>query len=313
MYKLIVTEKPSVARSIAAALNAGKRGNGCIEGNGYIISWCAGHLLELSAPNAYDERYKNWRYKDLPIVPQAWKHNPVKDKAAQLKILKELMNRPDVDCVINACDAGREGELIFRLVYEYAKCKKPLKRLWISSMEDAAIQAGFANLKDGADYDDLAAAASCRERADWLVGISATRLFSILYGTVLNSGRVQSPTLAMLVKRDADISGFVKKPFYTVEVDCGGFTASGERYNHKTDAERVMEDCATATVTNVQNTEKSVAPPKLYDLTTLQREANRAHGFTAQQTLDYVQSLYEKKLSTYPRTDSRYPRGTHII
>jgi len=306
MFSLVITEKPSVAASIAAVLNAKKREDGFFSGNGYLISWCFGHLLELAPPDAYGEKYTKWRYEDLPIIPQTWKHVPAKDKAAQLKILKDLMNRADVDCVINAADAGREGESIFRNVFEYAKCKKPLKRLWISSMEDAAIKTGFENLKDGAKYDSLFAAASCRERADWTVGLSATRLFSVLYGTVLNTGRVQSPTLAMLVKRESDIDGFVKKPFYTVELDNGGFTASSGRYDDRADAERVKEACTAATVTAVKQTEKSVAPPKLYDLTTLQREANRACGFTAQQTLDYVQSLYEKKLSTYPRTDSRY-------
>jgi DNA topoisomerase-3 len=307
MFSLVITEKPSVAASIATVLNAKKREDGFFSGNGYLVSWCYGHLLELAPPDAYDEKYAKWKYADLPIIPQVWKHVPAKDKAAQLKILKELMNRADVDCVINAADAGREGEIIFRNVFEYAKCKKPIKRLWISSMEDAAIKAGFENLKDGKEYDALYAAASCRERADWCVGISATRLFSVLYrGQTLNCGRVQSPTLAMLVKREADINGFVEKPFYTVELDNGAFTASSGRYDDRADAERVKEACTAATVTAVKQTEKSVAPPKLYDLTTLQREANRARGFTAQQTLDYVQSLYEKKLSTYPRTDSRY-------
>jgi DNA topoisomerase-3 len=304
--RLIIAEKPSVSRSIASVTGAAQKRDGYIEGSGYIISWCAGHLLELAAPDAYGEQYAKWNYADLPIVPEKWKYIPSKDKTTQLKILKSLMNRPDVECVVNACDAGREGELIFRLVYEYAMCKKPLKRLWISSMEDAAIKAGFEQLKDGAEYDNLYAAASCRERADWLVGMSATRLFSVLYGTTLNTGRVQSPTLAMLVRRDAEIAAFVKTPFYTVELDCGGFVASSERCGDKTAAGHIMNNCRTAAVTGVSQTQKSIAAPKLYDLTTLQREANRAHGFTAQQTLDYAQSLYEKKLITYPRTDSRY-------
>jgi DNA topoisomerase-3 len=303
---MILCEKPSVAASIAAALGADKKRSGYIEGNGYIISWCFGHLLELAAPDAYGEQYAKWRYEDLPIVPEKWKHTPSKDKAAQLKILKKLMNSDGVDCVVNACDAGREGELIFRLVYEYAKCRKPIKRLWISSLEDAAIRDGFANLKDGAEYENLYAAASCREQADWAVGISATRLYSVLYNTSLNVGRVQSPTLALLVNREAEIANFVKTPFYTAELDIGGFTAASERYDDKAAAERVVADCSAATVTSVTQTEKSVAPPKLFDLTTLQREANKAHGFTAQQTLDYVQSLYEKKYASYPRTDSRY-------
>ncbi|GHV11336.1 DNA topoisomerase [Clostridia bacterium] len=307
MSNLIICEKPSVAASVAAVLGADKKRSGYLEGNGYIVSYCFGHLLELAAPDVYGEQYKKWRYEDLPIVPDVWKHTPAKDKAAQLKILKELMNSDGIDCVVNACDAGREGELIFRLVYEYAKCRKKIKRLWISSMEDAAIRDGFANLKDGAEYDNLCNAAKCREQADWAVGISATRLFTVLYkGATLNVGRVQSPTLAMLVKREAEIANFVKTPFYTAELDLGGFTATSERYDDKAAAESVVADCSTATVTSVTQTEKTVAPPKLYDLTTLQREANKAHGFTAQQTLDYVQSLYEKKYSTYPRTDSRY-------
>ena len=215
MYKLVIAEKPSVSKSLSAVLGAGKREDGYFIGGEYIVARCFGHLLELAAPDEYDMKYAKWKYADLPIVPQTWIHKPVQDKASQLETLKDLMNRADVDCIINACDAGREGELIFRLVYEYAKCKKPLKRLWISSMEDAAVKAGFAALKDGAEYDNLYAAAACRERADWIVGLSATRLFSILYGTLLNTGRVQSPTLAMLVKREAEIDGFVKEPFFS--------------------------------------------------------------------------------------------------
>ena len=213
MYKLVISEKPSVAASLSAALGAKKREDGYFIGDGYIVSYCFGHLLELAAPDAYDEKLSKWRYDDLPIIPDKWKHVASKDKAAQLKILKELMNRADVDCVINGCDAGREGENIFRLVYEHAKCKKKIMRLWISSLEEAAIKAGFNSLKDGKEYDNLYAAASCRERADWLVGISATRLFSVIYGQTLNTGRVQSPTLAMPVKREADIAAFVKEPF----------------------------------------------------------------------------------------------------
>ncbi|GHU35761.1 DNA topoisomerase [Clostridia bacterium] len=307
MSTMILCEKPSVAASIAAVLGADKKRSGYLEGNGYIVSYCFGHLLELAPPDAYGEQYKKWRYEDLPIVPDKWKHTPTKDKAAQLKILKELMNSDGVDYVVNACDAGREGELIFRLVYEYVKCRKKIKRLWISSMEDAAIRDGFANLKDGAEYDNLCAAAKCREQADWAVGISATRLYTVLYGgATLNVGRVQSPTLAMLVKREDEIENFVKTPFYMAELGLGGFTAASGRYDDKAAAESVVADCSTATVTSVKQTEKTVAPPKLYDLTTLQREANKAHSFTAQQTLDYVQSLYEKKYATYPRTDSRY-------
>jgi DNA topoisomerase-3 len=306
--RLIITEKPSVGRSIASVLGAEQKRDGYIEGGGYIVSWCAGHLLELAAPDAYGEQYAKWRYADLPIVPEQWKYVASKDKAAQLKILKDLMNRADVERVINACDAGREGENIFRHAYEHAKCKKKTLRLWISSMEDAAIRAGFEELKDGTEYDNLYAAASCRERADWLVGISATRLFSVLYGATLNTGRVQSPTLAMLVKREADITAFVKEPFYTPVIDCNGFTASGEKLKDSQAAETIRAACdgKAAAVRSVERQKKTASPPKLYDLTTLQREANRLFAFTAQQTLDYAQSLYEKKLITYPRTDSRY-------
>ena len=307
LNQLVLAEKPSVAKSIAAVLEANERKDGFFIGSGYIVSWCFGHLLELAAPDAYGQ-FAKWRYEDLPIVPHEWKHVPAKDKAAQLKILKDLMNRADVDCIVNACDAGREGELIFQLVYEYAICCKPMKRLWISSMEDAAITAGFSSLKDGAECDGLYAAASCRERADWLVGLNITRLMSVLYGTVLNTGRVQSPTLAMLVKREADISAFVKELFYMPTLDLNGFAANGGKFDDRAGAEAIAAACngQSAVVTEVERQQKTAAPPKLFDLTTLQREANRLFGFTAQQTLDYAQSLYEKKLTTYPRTDSRY-------
>ena len=307
MYRLVIGEKPSQAKAYAAVLGANERKDGFFIGGGYIVAWCYGHLLELAAPAAYGEQYIKWRYADLPVLPQEWLHVASKSKTAQLKILKELIKRADVECVINACDAGREGELIFRLVYESVKGKKPIKRLWISSMEDAAIRDGFANLKDGKAYDPLYSAASCREKADWLVGINTTRLFSVLYGATLNSGRVQSPTLAMLVRREADINAFVKEPFYTPCIDCG-FIASGERHDSLADAEAIRTACdgQTAAVVSVERIEKSSMPPKLYDLTTLQRDANRLLGFTAQQTLEYAQSLYEKKLLSYPRTDSRY-------
>ena len=305
-YKIVVTEKPSVAASISAVLGAKERKDGFFIGNGYIVSWCYGHLLELATPDAYGEQYKKWQYSDLPIVPDKWKHIPSVDKKEQLKILVELLNRNDIEYVVNACDAGREGELIFRLVYEHAKCTKPLKRLWISSLENTAIKEGFNNLRNGEEYDRLYDAASCRERADWLVGYNMTRLFSILYGTTLNTGRVQSPTLAMLTKREADINGFIKKPFFTVEIDAGTFSALSERYDTKEEVEQFLEHCDVAMVTDITETEKTISPPKLYDLTTLQREANRSFGFTAQQTLEYVQSLYEKKMVTYPRTDSKY-------
>jgi DNA topoisomerase-3 len=314
MYKLVISEKPSVAASLSAVLGAKKREDGYFIGGGYIVSYCFGHLLELAAPDAYGE-YAKWRYADLPIIPDKWKHVASKDKAAQLKILKDLMNRSDVDCVINACDAGREGENIFRLVYEHAKCKKKIMRLWISSLEDTAIKAGFNSLKDGKEYDNLYAAASCRERADWIVGYNVTRLFSVIYQSTLNCGRVQSPTLAMLVKREADISAFIKEVFYMPEIICNGnygmcgaFSALGERQKDlaATEAIRATCDGKTAVVRSVERQKKTVAPPKLYDLTTLQREANRLYGFTAAQTLEYAQSLYEKAIISYPRVDSRY-------
>ena len=305
--QLIICEKPSQARSYAAVLGANERKDGYYIGNGYIVAYCFGHLLELAPPDAYGE-YAKWRYADLPILPSAWKHVPAKDKAAQLKTIKELMNRHDVDCIVNACDAGREGELIFRLVYEHAKSEKPTKRLWVSSMEDEAIKAGFASLKDGKQYDTLGEAASCRERADWLVGLNCTRLMTVLYGTTLNTGRVQSPTLAMLVKRESDIDGFIKEPFYTPTLDLSSFFANGEKHKDKSDAEAIATACEgqSATVTEIVRVTKTVAPPKLYDLTGLQRDANRLLGYTAQQTLDYVQSLYEKKIVSYPRTDAKH-------
>ena len=239
MYKLVVSEKQSVAKSISAVIGASKREGNAFVGNGYIVSWCAGHLLELAAPDAYGENLAKWRYADLPIIPDKWKYAPLKGKEAQLKVLKDLMKRADVECVINACDSGREGENIFRIVYDHAKCSKKICRLWISSMESAAIKAGFDKLADGKEYDNLYAAASCRERADWVVGISATRLFSVLYkGATLNTGRVQSPTLAMLVKRDADITNFIKESFYMPIIDCGGLFASGDRHKDKLESDK---------------------------------------------------------------------------
>ncbi|GHU79363.1 DNA topoisomerase [Clostridia bacterium] len=290
-------------------LGAWQRKDGYIEGGGYVVSWCFGHLMELAQAGAYDEKYEKWRYEDLPIIPEDWKYAVSKDKEKQLKILASLMKRPDVDTIVNACDAGREGELIFRLVYDYCKCKKPIQRLWISSMEETAIAEGFRNLRPGAEYDALYRAALCRAQADYVVGINMTRLFSVLYkGSTLNVGRVQTPTLALIVRRAAEIAAFVKEPFYTPEIELGGFTASGEKMKDKAAAEGIRAACdgKTAAAVSVKRQEKSAAPPKLYDLTTLQREANRLYGYTAQQTLDYVQSLYEKKLATYPRTDSRY-------
>ena len=306
--KLVIAEKPSVAISLAAVLGANEKKDGYMEGGGYLVSWCVGHLLELAQPEAYGEQYAKWRYGDLPILPEEWKYGVPKDKKKQLDLLCRLMKDKRVDSVVCGTDAGREGELIFRLVYQYAGCSKPMERLWISSMEDAAIRDGFEHLRPGSDYDTLYDAAVCRAGADWLIGINATRLFSVLYGTTLNVGRVMSPTLALLVRREADIQAFTSSPFYVPEITCGGFTASGEKLPDKAGAEKIrMEsDGQAASVLSVEKQAKTVQPPRLYDLTTLQRECNRIYGYTAQQTLDYVQSLYEKKLATYPRTDSQY-------
>ena len=306
--RLVITEKPSVAKSISAVLGAKERRDGYLEGNGYLISWCFGHLAELASADVYDEAYGKWSREQLPIIPDSWQYSVGRDKKKQLDLLSDLMRREDVTEVINACDAGREGELIFRTVYQLAGCKKPMKRLWISSMEDNAIREGFAQLRDGSEYDNLYAAALCRSKADWLVGINATRLFSVLYHRTLNVGRVVSPTLSLLVQREAEIKGFQPEPFYTVKLDAGDFAAVSEKMKEKTDAEKLKADCAnsTAVVRSVEQKEKSEKAPALYDLTMLQRDANRILGFTAQQTLDYLQSLYEKKLCTYPRTDSRF-------
>ena len=307
MKRLVIAEKPSVGMSIASVLGAKDRKDGYIEGRDYIVSWGFGHLAELANADTYDEKYAKWRYDDLPIVPANWKYKIPRDKYSQFETLKKLMNRADVSDVINACDAGREGELIFRNIYKMTGCKKPIFRLWISSMEDNAIEQGFRDLKDGKEYDNLFAAARCREWADWLVGINATRLFSILYHRTLNVGRVVSPTLALLVQREAEIGAFKPEPFYTAELDFGSFTATSEKFKKKSEADAVIpkagEPVVVKSVTSKEKTEKA---PALYDLTTLQRDANRQLGYTAQQTLDYVQSLYEKKLCTYPRTDSRY-------
>ena len=306
--KLVIAEKPSVAMSLAAVLGANEKKDGYLEGSGYLVSWCVGHLLELAQPEAYGEQYAKWRYGDLPILPEEWKYEVPKDKKKQLDLLCRLMKDKRVDSVVCATDAGREGELIFRLVYEYAGCSKLMERLWISSMEDAAIRDGFEHLRPGHEYDRLYDAAVCRAGADWLIGINATRLFSVLYGVTLNVGRVMSPTLALLVQREAEIQAFTSKPFYVPEITCGGFTASGEKLSEKNEAEKIRMTCdgQSAAVLSVERQVKTVQPPRLYDLTTLQRECNRIYGYTAQQTLDYVQSLYEKKLATYPRTDSQY-------
>ncbi|QIB55483.1 DNA topoisomerase [Blautia producta] len=306
--KLVIAEKPSVAMSLAAVLGANEKKDGYMEGGGYLVSWCVGHLLELAQPEAYWEQYARWHYGDLPILPEEWKYEAPKDKKKQLDLLCRLMKDKRVESTVCATDAGREGELIFRLVYEHAGCKKPIERLWISSMEDAAIRDGFEHLRPGSDYDKLYDAAVCRAGADWLIGINATRLFSVLYGVTLNVGRVMSPTLALLVQREADIQAFTSKPFYVPEITCGDFTASGEKLSGKNEAEKIRRNCdgQTASVLSVEKQVKTVQPPRLYDLTTLQRECNRIYGYTAQQTLDYIQSLYEKKLATYPRTDSQY-------
>ena len=307
-YKLVIAENPSVAQSLAAVIGAATRKDGYLEGNGWRVSWCVGHLAGLADADSYDPKYAKWRYEDLPILPKHWQMAVGKDKKKQFDVLKQLMNAPDVTEVVNACDAGREGELIFRSVYELAGCQKPMKRLWISSMEDSAIREGFANLRPGADYNGLHEAALCRAKADWLVGINATRLFSVLYHRTLNIGRVMSPTLALIVQREAEIDTFQPVPFYTVTLELPGFSVSGERMADKTAAEQLKAACqgADVTVKKVERRDKSEKPPALYDLTTLQRDANRLLGFTAQQTLDYLQNLYEKKLCTYPRTDSRY-------
>ena len=307
-YKLVIAEKPSVAQSLAAVIGAATRKDGYLEGNGWRVSWCVGHLAGLADADSYDPKYAKWRYEDLPILPKHWQMAVGKDKKKQFDVLKQLMNAPDVTEVVNACDAGREGELIFRSVYELAGCQKPMKRLWISSMEDSAIREGFANLRPGADYNGLHEAALCRAKADWLVGINATRLFSVLYHRTLNIGRIMSPTLALIVQREAEIDTFQPVPFYTVTLELPGFSVSGERMADKTAAEQLKAACqgADVTVKKVERRDKSEKPPALYDLTTLQRDANRLLGFTAQQTLDYLQNLYEKKLCTYPRTDSRY-------
>lgn len=306
--KLIITEKPSVAFAIAKALNIKGSKDGYIENREFIISWCVGHLVTLANPSAYDEKYAKWNYADLPIIPQDFQYKIYGDKQKQFKIVKSLMNLKDVTEVINACDAGREGELIFRLVYAQANCKKPIKRLWVSSMEESAIREGFANLKDGAEYDNLYHSALCRLWADWLVGINATRLFSLLYRKTLNIGRVQTPTLALLADRHNKISFFQKEKYFTAVLDICGVKAETRRIDNEDTAKQIVTACenSQAVCVSVKKEEKTEKPPKLFDLTALQRAANRLYGYTAKQTLDYAQSLYEKKLITYPRTDSRY-------
>jgi len=307
-YKLIVAEKPSVAKAIAAVIAPGcKQRRGYLEGNGYLISWCYGHLAKLADASYYDSDYAKWNMKDLPILPRSFRFRIQDDKKEQFDVLHSLMRQGNVTEVINACDAGREGELIFRTVYYLAGCSKPMKRLWISSMEDDAIREGFANLQPGSDYDGLHKSALCRMKADWLVGINATRFFSLTYNRTLTIGRVMSPTLSLLVQREREISAFVPEPFYHLVLDCG-FPLSSEKLTDMEAAQELTRACAVSSITvlSVERKEHTEKAPALYDLTTLQREANRLCGFTAQQTLDYLQSLYEKKLCTYPRTDSRY-------
>ena len=306
--KLIICEKPSVGKAIASALGVTSRADGFYEGNGLIVSWCVGHLVSPLDAAGYNEHFKKWRYDDLPILPEPFRYVLAPGKEDVFQKVKRLMEREDVTEIVNACDAGREGELIFRLVYEMAGCKKPILRLWISSMEDMAIREGFSDLRPGVDYDALYQSALCRQKADWLVGINATRLFSVLYHRTLNVGRVQTPTLAMLAERDARIGGFQKEKYHHVRLKVTGAEAVSEKITSPEDAQAVRAACdgQKAVCTSVVREQKKEQPPKLYDLTTLQREANRMFGYTAKQTLDYAQSLYEKKLLTYPRTDSRY-------
>lgn len=306
--RLVIAEKPAVAKALSNVLGANKHNDGYISGNGYAVSWCFGHLAELAQTESYNENYGKWRYEDLPIIPDVWQYAVSEDKRKQFDIISGLMRDENVTEVINACDAGREGELIFRSVYNLADCKKPMLRLWISSMEDAAIKNGFDNLRPGSEYDNLYNAALCRSKADWLVGINATRLFSVLYHRTLNVGRVMSPTLAMIVQREAEIKAFKSEPFYKTMLDFGSFKAESERFHDEESAAALAQACSReeAVVKSVETKQRSEKAPTLYDLTMLQREANRILGYTAQQTLDYLQSLYEKKLCTYPRTDSKF-------
>ena len=304
--KLVIAEKPSVAISIAKVIGANKKKDGYYEGNGYRVSWCVGHLIQMANPDAYDEKYAKWNITDLPIVPKNYKYEIAKSTRKQFNILKKLMNGKEIDMVINACDAGREGESIFRLVYNEAKCKKKMKRLWISSMEDSAIKEGFDNLKDGKDYDNLFESAQARAIADWLVGMNISRLYSCLYQQNYSVGRVQTPTLAMIVKRDDEIANFKKEKYYTVELSTNGFTLSTDRINDEVAAEQLISLVGDKIeIIDVIQKEKITKPDLPFDLTTLQRECNKYFGYSAKQTLDYAQSLYEKKLITYPRTDSR--------
>lgn len=304
--KLVIAEKPSVAISIAKVIGANKKKDGYYEGNGYRVSWCVGHLIQMANPDAYDEKYAKWNMVDLPIIPSDYKYEVAKATKKQFNILKKLMNDKEVDTVINACDAGREGESIFRLVYNQVNCKKKMKRLWISSMEDSAIKEGFDDLTDGKDYDNLFESAQARAIADWLVGMNISRLYSCLYQQNYSVGRVQTPTLAMIVKRDDEIANFKKEKYYTVELSTNGFTLSTDRIDDEVAAEQLINLVGDKIeITDVIQKEKITKPDLPFDLTTLQRECNKYFGYSAKQTLDYAQSLYEKKLITYPRTDSR--------
>ena len=308
MQKLVIAEKPSVAQSIAKVLGVTERKDGYLISKEYIVSWCVGHLVGLASPDTYDEKYKKWTFETLPIIPDNWQFIVNAATKKQFDILRELMKRDSVDELVCATDAGREGECIFRYVYYKAGCKKPFKRLWVSSLEESAIRDGFNSLKNGREYDNLYAAGLCRAKSDWLVGMNASRLFSIRYNARLNIGRVQTPTLAMIVQRDYEVEHFVKQKYFTAVIDCGTFTAATERIDSEEEAKSIADKCngKNAAVASVKKEIKTVNPPKLFDLTTLQREANRQYGYTAQQTLDFTQSLYEKKLCTYPRTDSQY-------
>lgn len=304
--KLVIAEKPSVALSIAKVLGANAKKDGYVEGNGYKVSWCVGHLIQMANPDAYDSRYAKWNMEDLPIFPKEYKYEVTKATKKQFSILKKLMNESSVDTIINACDAGREGEAIFRLVYTEASCKKKVERLWISSMEDSAIKEGFSHLRDGSEYNTLFDSAQARAIADWLVGMNISRLYSCLYQQNYSVGRVQTPTLAMIVKRDDEIAHFKKEKYYTVELLTDGFSLSSERIDDIERAKRLKNKVGnTIQVSDVTQKEKITNPELPFDLTTLQRECNKFFGYSAKQTLDYAQSLYEKKFITYPRTDSR--------
>ena len=305
--KLVIAEKPSVAMSIAKVIGANKRCDGYVEGNGYIVSWCVGHLVQMASPDKYDKKYKRWSISDLPIIPESYKYEVNNYTKKQYMVLKKLLTDKRVTETVNACDAGREGELIFRLVYEQAKCKKPIKRLWISSMEDSAIKEGFENLKDGKGYENLYASALARGQADWLIGMNLSRFYSCTHDKNYSVGRVQTPTLSMIVDRDSEIKNFKKQKYFTVDIESFGMTLSTARIDIEDEAKTLLLDIPEVVeVTDVESKEKITRPDKLYDLTTLQRECNKYFGYSAKQTLDYAQSLYEKKLITYPRTDSRY-------